>query len=106
MAPSPDGRYVLSCSTDGSVRLWDRAATEPRRVLAAVGVYVVAPAPTGPQVFTGAWDGVITCWDLPSGRPIRTFAGHQDTVFALAVSADGRTLASGGQDGTVRVWTL
>jgi len=33
-------------------------------------------------------------------------AGHQDWIYSLAVSRDGRTVASGGWDGEVRLWNL
>ncbi|MCP3952078.1 MAG: hypothetical protein GY697_07660 [Desulfobacterales bacterium] len=32
--------------------------------------------------------------------------GHEDTVRSVALSADGKTLVSGGEDRTVRMWHL
>jgi WD40 repeat protein len=38
-------------------------------------------------------------------RKIGTFQGHLHEVWALAVSPDGKTLVSGGKDGTARFWS-
>ncbi|PYT46110.1 MAG: hypothetical protein DMG45_00375, partial [Acidobacteria bacterium] len=36
----------------------------------------------------------------------RTFSGHHDWVYSLAVDEKSKYLASGGYDGEVRVWKL
>jgi WD40 repeat protein len=38
-------------------------------------------------------------------RVVSTLEGHP-TVSAIAISADGQTLVSGGQDKTIKVWEL
>jgi len=43
-------------------------------------------------------------WDTANGRLITRLQGHTSVVSAVALSADGRLLASGSFDGTVRVW--
>jgi WD40 repeat protein len=45
-------------------------------------------------------------WDLASVEEVRQLTGHADQVQALAVSPDGKLLASGGPDQTIRIWDL
>src|ERR1700675_1339606 len=39
-------------------------------------------------------------------RTTATFEGHTDGVTSLAYSPDGKTLASGGADSTVKLWNV
>ena len=45
-------------------------------------------------------------WTVATGSLDHVLEGHTLPVNALAVSADGSTLVTAGQDGTVRSWPL
>jgi WD40 repeat protein len=48
----------------------------------------------------------VRLWDAATLRPLAALEGHANGVTALAFSADGKRLASGGWDGELRVWDL
>jgi WD40 repeat protein len=55
----------------------------------------------------GPWFYPICCsLTTPGGPLIRTFSGHTHSVYAVAISQDGKTLVSGLYDGTLRLWDL
>jgi WD40 repeat protein len=47
--------------------------------------------------------GELKVWDATTGRCLATFTDHPGAVWAVAVSPDGRLLASGGADGSIHL---
>ncbi len=49
--------------------------------------------------------GEVHLWDLPTGRRRRVLK-QSSGVHAVAFSGDGRTVATGGIDGSLKLWEV
>jgi WD40 repeat protein len=52
-------------------------------------VLAVAVTPGGAHAISGSCDETLRVWDLRSGQMLCTLEGHEDSVFAVAVTPDG-----------------
>src|SRR3712207_7171605 len=55
-------------------------------------------------LFRSGVDGTIRLSETASGVPLATLHGHTGGVRGVALGGDGRLVASGGVDGTLRLW--
>ncbi len=72
------------------------------------GVTALAIAPDGRTAALGPHDGAVRLWDLTTRRPIGgPILGHTDSVWRMAFSPDGRTLATVvGTNDALRLWDV
>ena len=56
------------------------------------------------RLFSAGPDRMVRQHDVAKRELIRTYSGHREAVFALAIDSSGQRLASGSYDGEVRVW--
>lgn len=60
--------------------------------------------PAGTVLISGSWDKRIGVWSTPECALISWMEGHQDKVYCVAASLDGKFIVSGGGSGELFVW--
>jgi len=101
-------RYLATCSTDKTVRVWDVATGHLIRTLRPPidqkedgQLYAVAVSPDARIIATGGWTGwnwgdshsSIYLFDLETGKLIRLITGIPCSIFHLSFSLDGQFMA-------------
>jgi WD40 repeat protein len=105
---SPDGKRVVTASSDGSARVWD--ANSGANLVALTGhtarVSSAEFSPDGRRVLTSSVDGTARLWDLVANRQLALLKTHTNWVNQAKLSPDGKRVVTASEDGTARVWLI
>jgi WD40 repeat protein len=102
---SRDGRWIVSCSTDKTLKLWDaRRGRGVRTYEGSDSVETCAFSPDGSRIVAGHYSGLVVVWDVASGIPLVEMQHADAPVPTCAWSPAGEVVASAGYDNTVMLW--
>lgn len=106
-APIAIASEILASSHEGSrIKLWHRNTCQLQSIyygfpsLSALNI-----SPVGQILACGDSDGDTKILDLRTGKLLHILAGHQETVWAIAMP-HSRTLATASEDGTIHIWRV
>jgi RNA polymerase sigma factor (sigma-70 family) len=111
LAFSPKGDVLAAGGYGDTIQLWDFAKRTKRSSLRLPGnpwgVFCLAFSPDGSKLATAGMSPSghqAYLWDVATGRQIQVFSGHERPVHDIIFFPDGKLLASGGEDQTIRLW--
>ena len=113
LAFAPDGKLLASGGGDpsrtGEIIVWDLAKKSMLKHFPDIHsdmVNSVEFSRDGKLLVSGGADKFARVTDRETGKQLHAFEGHTNLVLGASLQANGRTLASVGADGEVKVWNL
>ena len=110
LAFHPAGGQLFTADYHGVVHCWNYDVYD--RPAWTIGnanddnVRTLLVTPNGEHLITAGDDTIIKVFNSTNGEPVTTLNGHQESVFSLAISPDGKDLVSGDLYGSVRQWGI
>ena len=101
------GRFFVTTGSDGLLRVWD---TSTGRQIDSMGTIESAMravdinTKTQELVVSVGDKGRIVYWDLLKKHASRSYKGHEGDLYAVTFLFNSRFIATGGEDGKVRIW--
>jgi WD40 repeat protein len=101
-----DGKLLVSGGADNVIKVWDYEKGEQIRTFGTQAKQITRLMFKGgtSEVITCSGDPLVRFWNVDNGGGGLAFGGNNDFLYAVGVSADGKIVAAGGEEGIVRLY--
>ena len=111
----PQGKLVVSGGDDHAIKLWELQTGKCIKTLQgnSNAIYAIAHSANQNLLASGHEDQTIKLWNVdinalqtlePDLQPFQVLRGHSDRILSTTFSPDGKILASGSADRTIKLW--
>ena len=105
IAFSPDAKQLVSASYDRTVCIWN-IATKRRLKTLTHNDWVQSLVFTNDNLITSSRDRQIQHWNIDTEQVQTTVNSYSNGIWAIAVSPDGRQIASTNDEQTIQLWNV
>lgn len=107
---------LVAAGVGSTIEIWDVDAQQPVKTLRGHDSLIACLTVNqdGSRLFSGDFSGVVIVWNLDTGEQLLAIEAHEVRkvpgwgmprgVMSMALSPDGKTLATTGADGLVKLW--
>lgn len=112
LAFSPDGRWLASCASNNEARLWDLESGTGIALPGKGTIKAMRFSSDGEELIGAGIGGQLWIWELdledpePMADIVHTQQDEGGALNALAVDPKGRWIATGSEEGLVRLWSV
>ncbi|MCI0743558.1 MAG: WD40 repeat domain-containing protein [Gemmataceae bacterium] len=108
LALSADRQFLVSASSDKTLKLWDLRTGLARKTFAGHegNVTSVAFSPDFKWIISASSDRTLKVWDIVSAKVLQTLSGHAEGINSIALAHEGAWVASASDDNSIRLWPL
>jgi dipeptidyl aminopeptidase/acylaminoacyl peptidase len=103
---SPDGTNVCTAGRDKEIHIWRGSDGKKTNEIGGFDGEIYRVLWQEDEIISCSADAKVRIHRAKGKKPRleRTLSGHADCVYAVAIDAKGKRIASGGYDGEVRIW--
>jgi transducin (beta)-like 1 len=112
----PSGELLASCSDDKTLKVWSLNSDSHIHNLRAhqSEIYTIKWSPSGPGssnpnsnllLASASFDSTVRLWEVERGTCLHSLTKHDEPVYSVSFSPDGKLIASGSFDRWIHIWS-
>ncbi|MBE6311479.1 MAG: hypothetical protein E7080_10590 [Bacteroidales bacterium] len=105
---SPDGKFIITASSDNTVKIWNAETGQQvgKTITHDKYVYSAQFSPNSEFIVTASSDSTAKIWNTKTGKQVGVSLKHDNSVLSASFSPDSKFIVTTSFDNTVKIWNV